>query len=78
MPASKGDVFRSRALSPSDKRVLMRFLKACGDAIEGRGHLKVPSSSSVTACPFESKKRSACDCVAAVGVDEWPLLMLPS
>ena len=41
VPSSKGDVFRSRALSPTDKRVLMRFLKACGDAMEGRGHLKV-------------------------------------
>lgn len=41
VPASKGDVFRSRSLSPSDKRLLMRFLKACSDAMEGQGHLVV-------------------------------------
>lgn len=58
VPASKGDVFRSRALSPTDKRVLMRFLKACGDAIEGRGHLKVGSASRLVMTMRAQQKKS--------------------
>ena len=40
VPATKADVFRSRALSGGDKRSLMRFLSACVSAEQGQGHLK--------------------------------------
>ncbi len=41
VPATKADVFRTRALSGGDKRSLMRFLSACASAEQGNGHLKV-------------------------------------
>ena len=44
MPATKADVFRSRALSGGDKRSLMRFLSACASAAQGHGHLKARSA----------------------------------
>ena len=40
VPATKADVFRTRALSGGDKRSLMRFLSACADAEQGRGRLR--------------------------------------
>ncbi len=44
VPATKADVFRSRALSGGDKRSLMRFLSACAGAARGTGHLKARSA----------------------------------
>ena len=41
VPASRADIFKDRSLSPSDKRILMRFLKNTVDALNGEGPLKV-------------------------------------
>lgn len=41
VPSSRAEVFKDRQLSPLQKRALMRFLKAAGEALEGQGPLKV-------------------------------------
>jgi hypothetical protein len=39
VPSSRAEVFRDRSLAPLQKRTLMRFLKACTDAMRGEGPL---------------------------------------
>jgi hypothetical protein len=41
VPSSRSQVFQDRGLSPLQKRAVMRFLKAAGEALEGEGPLKV-------------------------------------
>ena len=50
VPATKADVFRSRALSSGDKRSLMRFLSACVSAEQGQGHLQASSLAHRRIC----------------------------
>ncbi len=50
VPATKADVFRTRALSGGDKRSLMRFLSACASAEQGNGHLKASQLVFVANC----------------------------
>lgn len=40
VPSSRADIFRDAFLKPEQKRKLMRFLTACGEAIDGNGPLK--------------------------------------
>ena len=58
MPATKADVFRSRALSGGDKRSLMRFLSACASAAQGQGHLKARFGQSSTAPSLQCMQRT--------------------
>ena len=41
VPASRADVFRDRALTPADKRALMRFIAAAQAPAQGPGDLLV-------------------------------------
>lgn len=41
VPSFRSDIFKSRTLSPGDKRALMRFLKSTMEALAGGGPLKV-------------------------------------
>ena len=59
MPATKADVFSSRALSGSDKRSLMRFLSACTSAEQGQGHLKVSASPPTRASVSQTRLRTS-------------------
>ena len=45
VPSTRAEVFRDRTLSPLQKRTLMRFLKACTEALQGEGPLKVRSGA---------------------------------
>lgn len=50
VPSSRSAVFKDRQLSPLQKRSLMRFLKAAGEALEGEGPLKVRESPLCVLC----------------------------